>query len=353
MIVRLLVLLLVTLSSTRIEARAFKSIPRPIIDTENISISPGLEFTIEGQGFIENYPQAHIVKLTQGKRNYKAKVISSTVNSLTIKAPEDLSYGNYNIAIKIKTRLLRSKATKKDNLILLRPEAPPALSFSYNVINKASELDTAISSKSFQGYTLTPHILNDETKLGPNQITASYTINGWQSLESISTSFYYFPEEEMRSALMLESESPLKTLALTRDKEFSFDVSSITEQETEDLSKHFYLSTPSYPKYLEYIISLSPVYIEKLHVKAEEYAVLKNRSSEDFLLENCTLSDSLKTRYEFESKDTIPAKQSIKLEANLGLNDSSPDSLSIDCNEEEIDKFSYQGLDAEGFGIRE
>lgn len=353
MIVRVLVLALVLLSNLSTKAKIYKRVPSPIIHSDSVLISPGTEFTISGTGFIENYPQAHKVRVQNGKKSYKVKVVSSTVDSLSLKAPKDLSYGDYNIRIKIKTRLLRSKASKKQKLIRIRPEAPSALNFKYNVIKDQTELSEIALNTEFQGHSLDFHLNKDLLELGPNQITSTYTTNGWVSLESPSSQLYYFPEEEMLSSLMLESEAPLKTLALTKNKGLSFDVSNITKNEVEDLSKHFYLSTPSFPKYLEHIINLSPVYIEKLHVKAEEYAVLKNRSSQDFLLENCSLSDSLRVRHEFDASEKIPAKQSIKLEANLGLNDSSPDSLSIDCAEEEIDKFNYKGLDAEGFGIRD
>ena len=349
MIARILVLILILQGSTGVKARSFKRIPRPQINTERVLVAPNSSFTIEGQGFIENYPQAHRIKLKQGKRRYKAKAISSSANSLRIQTPKNLSYGDYNIEIKIKTRLLRSKAKKKAKLLAVRPKAPPPLRFKHNVINETAELDLAILNRSFNGLPLVSH---GQLELGPNQITSTYMRDGWESLESEASSIYYFPKEDMKEALMLESEQPLKTLALTKEQ-ISYDVSSITKHETQDLSKHFYLSTPNYPKYLEHIVNLSPVYIEMLHVKAEEYAVLRNRSSEDFLLENCSLSDSIRTRYEFTALESIPAKQSIKLEANLGLNDSSPDSLTLACQDEEIDSFNYKGLDAEGFGVQE
>lgn len=353
MIARILILLLIVLTNLKLEAKSFKRIPRPIIQTDNIFVSPGAEFIIQGQGFIENYPKAHKARLKKGKKSYKVKVISSSANSLSLKAPKNLGYGDYDIRVRIKTRLLRSKASKRQGTIKLRPKAPPAPSFSHQVIKDTSELENNISEQQFLGHKLDIKLNETDLRLGPNKISSTYTINGWTSLESATSLLYYFPESEMRSSLSLESEAPLKALALTKDRESSFDVSSITHNELEDLSKHFFLSTPSFPKYLEHIVNLSPIYIEKLHVKADEYAVLKNRSSEDFLLENCSLSDSIRQRYEFEAHEKIPAKQSIKVEANLGLNDSSPDSLSIACNDEEIDIFNYKGLDAAGYGIRD
>lgn len=349
MILRLFLLLIFT--NQTLSARTFKRIPQPILENSELKFAPGQVFKLHGSGFIKGYPQAHKIKLRQKKEKYNAKVLNAQSNNLTILSPEDIEYGDYDLELKIKTRFLRSKKSRFMEALKLRPPAPPKPELEYKVIQSAKELEKLKLRSQFQNNELKLKIKELET--GPNLIRSYYTVNGWDSLESEANKLYYFPEKEMKTSLEIESQSPLKTLALTKDLKKKFNVSDITQIKENDLSKHFYLSTPDLPKYLEYIIQLSPVFIEKLHVKAAEYAILRNRSSESFLLENCHLYDSIKKRYSFSSDDLIPAKEFIKLEANLGLNDSSPDSMSLECNEETIDSFHYTKLDFEGFAIRE
>jgi hypothetical protein len=327
-----------------------KLIPRPKLETDSISLAPNQNFSIQGSGFILNYPQAHKVFLKQGKKKYRVAVLSSTATRLDLKTPVRIAYGDYELGLRLRTRLLKSKVTKLTNPLRLRPAAPPRPVFSHSLIKNHQEFAQVNSQLRYKNHDLV--FSNENLELGLNEIRTSYYLDGWESLASEPSYIYYLPAEELESSLLLESEDPLKTFAIAPRHDMSFDLSAFTKSRYEDLSKSFYVSTPSDERYLEYRIELKPVYIERIHVTAPEYGVIVNRSTEDFPLEGCSLSDAVRARYFFKPDETLAAKSSITIEANLGLNDTTPDHLSLDCAEEQIDIFKYLKHDVDGYGIR-
>jgi len=364
-----------------------RKIPAPQIEiVQNPENTQDGIVIIEGLGFIKNYPSAHKVflkkvdvdmgseasKKQKGKRKnklkniYKVDVLKVEEDSLTIRIPQEIPYGDYELYIKLKTKFFKSKLNKSPNGILIRPPAPSKPSLSHQVIDSLDELETINLAQFFEEHPLKIK-LPDQMQIGKNSLQTFYIEDGFESLLSEASGFYFLPQEMMQSELEIESESPLIASAIAHAPvEESIDVSPITNVEIRELSKHFYLTTPRFPRYLEHVITLIPVFIERIHVKKEEFAILTNRSSNDFSLQGCNLSDSIKERHHLEDNEVLAAKSSLQVNANLGLNDTTPDSLSLLCpnqngtvgetedteNLKLIDKFSYSKVDEDGFGVR-
>lgn len=342
-----IILLVCLLAINTVSAKGFKLIPKPIITTINkTETSPNSIVELRGQGFIKNMPSAHQVILVSSKEKIKVNVIQSNGDLLRILIPEYINFGDYDIYVKIKTKLLRSKKSKINEKLKLRPIAPTKPQLKYLTIKHQSEFEEILDKEANLYYQTT-----NDLKIGENQIQSYYYQNGFQSILSDTSPFFYLPEIAVENQLEIKSESPIQSFAIARFLETKYDVSLATSQEQNELSRHYYLKTPSQERYLEYSIELSPVFIDKLHVAEPEYVILQNRSSNDFDLLDCSLSDSIRERYRFD-KQNIKAKSELKLEANLGLNDTSPDYLELKCAEKIVDNFSYESIDTGGFGKR-
>lgn len=339
-------------------AKKINLIPSPIIYSIIIDkTSPGLIATLNGQGFITNMPEAHIVYLSKEDSRIKVQALSSSENNLSFQIPAEIEFGDYDISVQIKTRLLKSRISNCPNKLFLRPKAPNNPDLKYNVISKSNEYKNLVTNLVFQGKTL-DYALDNDIRIGLNNLRTFYTQNGYESIRSNAASFYYLPEEDFENELEVASELPLKSFAVSKfglsedGNRENFDVSKVTNKEIQDLSKHFYLKTPSREKYLERIIKLNPLFIEKVHATEEEFAVITNRSSSIYQLNGCTLADDIKIRFSFGKKDNITAKSSLTVSQNLGLNNTGSDSLTLSCKDIVIDKFSYEKLDANGMAIR-
>ncbi len=353
-----LLLLVLVLSSITVQARRRHLIPAPVIDSINAAqMSPGTIVTVQGHGFIKAWPEAHQVWLIDSTMHaIRVKVIAVTATELQILIPSDIALGDYDLLVKIQTRLLASNKSQASQRLLVRPRAPSSPKLNYEVIADLSEFNELLSETSFQGHELF-YELDDDIKIGANQVRAYYTQDSYRSIKSEPVSFQYLPKADFENQLNIESESPLKSFAVSKNdlledgSRISFDVSPITKKETEDLSKRFYLRTPLEPRYLERTIELKPLFIEAIHVLEPEAAILRNRSNVDMGFSKCSLSDSLKEYFKFTT-EKILAHNSITINKNLGLNNTTPDSLIFTCNGEILDQFDYEKVDAAGLGIR-
>ncbi|MDA0771327.1 MAG: hypothetical protein O3C63_00110 [Cyanobacteria bacterium] len=328
-------------------ARRIKGIPSPVINQIDKPLSsPNTIIELQGQGFIKGMPNAHKVILTNNEQKIKAQVIKANGDMLRLQIPPELSYGDFDIYVQIKTRLLKSKRSKSSEPLLLRPVAPAKPDLNYQTIQHQSELDYIYNNDNELDYELL-----DEIKIGENKIQSFYYQDGFQSIKSEPSNFYYLPELAIENQLEINSELPIESFAVNKFLGTKYDVSPVTNTELNELSRHYYLKTPSRERYLEYSIELSPVFIEQIHVTEPEYALIKNRSSTDFDLSNCNFADSIRDRYQF-TNETIPAKSQLRIETNLGLNDTGADQLKLKCSEISIDQFAYDKLDEAGFGIK-
>lgn len=320
-----------------------RRLAKPVLTSiEPEFISAGQEFQIKGSGFIKNHPRAHKVLIKRGRKKYKAKVLAATENALTLIAPRNLAYGDYDLRIRLRTRYLKSKSTFTQ--FHMRPVAPASPELRFKVISDEMELASLLTDD-------LEYELTKEIEAGRNELRTYYYEDGYKSQLSKAASFYYLPSFEFEDQLSIESTQPLKIKARSM-KAYSIDVSDVTIQETKYLSQHYYLQTPFYQRYLERVIELKPVIISKLKVKSPEAIVLINRGDQNFPLENCLLNDSITKRYEFADTDFIPVRSQYQLDSNLGLNDSGGDSMTLECGGKEIDSFHYDKLDEEGFAIK-
>lgn len=356
---------------------------------KNNKLSPGNIVELEGSGFLDSFASAHKVFLkaittnNQSKRSQpnnqkrnsskkpptksgkrkkiKTEVIEVSSSSLKLKVPEDLSLGDYELYIKLKTKFHKSRIQKVSELIQIRPKAASKPELLYDVIDSIEQIDSLISQDTDQRLLLRT---TEDLTTGLNQVQAYYIQDGYESIASEPASFFYIPKDQFQKELELKSESPISAFAMHINNE-SIDVSRITHNESQDLIKDYFLISPSNPKYLLHRKTLKPVFIESLHVRSPEFAVIQNRSSNSFTLKGCYLKDNVKIRQNFEEDLFINAKSSYQVNETLGLNDSSGDSLSLYCPKanqdnpaedaefELIDKYSYTELDEDGFAIRE
>ncbi len=356
-IILLLFLILVS-SVVMVQARKRHPIPDPIVNGfDATQISPGNIVAVRGQGFIKGWPEAHQVWLIDSDLNYiRVRVLAATATELQILIPNDIALGDYDLSVKIQTKLLASRKSQAPQPLLIRPVAPASPKLNYDVIAELHEFDELLTETASQGHELF-YELDDDIKIGINQVRAYYTQDSYRSIKSEPVSFHYLPKSDFENQLNIESESPLKSFAISKSdllengSRISYDVSPITQKETEDLSKSFYLHTPLEPRYLERTIKLKPLFIEAIHVLEPEAAIIRNRSNKDLGFSKCSLSDSLKEYFKFTTEKVL-AHSSITINKNLGLNNTTPDSLIFTCNGEILDQFDYDKVDAAGLGIR-
>lgn len=343
---------------------AKKNIPAPILNTDqNFELSQGSILTLSGTGFITNYPEAHKVFITDfTKKKPKQtflEVITANTNNLKILIPENINLGDYDLSLKLASKLLKSKTISPFEKLKIRPKAAPAVQLDYVVISNDQELDSVLANSYEQGLELTKAV-NGNLQSGINFLYQIYYRDGFESAKSPYTKFYFLPETEFENELKVSSENPLTSFAVEKNSYLTnpeVDVSDITNTEIFELSKHFFLKSQTNPRYLEHIIKLQAVFIDRVHALEDEFAIFKNRSSKDFPLKGCTLSDSIQVRYRFLDKDSITAHNGLTLTNNLGLNNTGSDLLRLQCPGESnsatiLDEFKYEKIDADGFAIR-
>lgn len=315
----LAVLLLLALNP--VKARKF---PSPQITAiEPTLTSQGSLVSIKGSGFIKNLPQAHKVLAKQGKKKIKLNVLSSNASTLIVETPQAINFGDYQIAVKIKTKLLRSKASKAFQQLQIRPKAPAKPSLKFQVIKEQNELEEIFENTDYlHSYSV--------LKTGENLVKNYYYQNGFKSIESAASVFYYLPETELEQELELKQESPLDTYAKEVLSDKKYNISKFTKTQKHNLEKSFFVETPHSERYLEYKVQLKPVIISEIHAKEPEAITLLNQGQENFNLKTCKVYDSIKLRHHFEEDLIIKAKESFVLEKNLGINDTG-DEMKLEC----------------------
>lgn len=335
-------------------------LPKPNVDTEkNIEISPNSSLDLSGNGFIKNFPEIHKIFLTKSgspKKRYRLKVLEAQENKLKLLIPENMAFGDYDLRLRLKSRKLKSPIFKALNLFKLKPKAPLKPNLSEIFLNKSDDLNLIFDLNNPDNILVFPEIL----EIGKNEIRAFYidSFSKHESLLSQPAELYYLPENSLEPSLEVVSTSPLETYAKVKNSDLKIDLSDFTEIEFLELKSSYFIITPWNPRFLEYSEELSPIFISEIKVTEEERAIIKNRSSSLFSLEGCYLSDSLKIRYEFKESDFINPNSEILIQANLGLNDSTPDLLSISCLNEKtddfqiLDIFNYEKFDENGLGIK-
>ncbi len=353
----LLLLIVILCNSVSAQPRKRRPIPSPVITSTNLTeLSPGMLLTVFGHGFIKGFPSAHQIYLINGRKRIKVQALTSTATELQFVVPQDTSLGDYDLEVKIQTRLLYSEKASSSQSLHIRPKAPLAPKLNYQAINASHELEQMFSEKTFQGQDLYYEFI-DDLKLGLNELRTYYVKDGYESVRSEPVSFYYLPALDVEDQLQVESETPLKSFAIAKfnmtnnGTRMNYDVSTITNKDAHDLLKSFYLRTPTQARYLERTIKLKPIFVEAIHVLEPESATLRNRSAVDQSLTKCSLADSLKEYHKFTA-EIIPARSSLTINKNLGLNNTTADSLIFSCNGEVMDQFDYEKLDAAGMGIR-
>lgn len=377
---------------------------RRIIPTPNIDLILDQENTkggiikVRGTGFIKNYPDAHKIVIRKiGTENvtkdnliknnlFRLKVVSVNGSELSAQIPPNIEYGDYQLFLRLKTRFLQSELNRADDTVLIRPPAPPKPELSFSVIDSLDQIKDLQIPSTYNGIVLNNIVNSLKSNLGDglenvrennasivigrNTVQTFYIEEGFFSLLSEVNYFYYLPAGDFESELQIESESPLLVYALKKiavpnsfinslniqdledENDNKINVSEPTQYEYKDLTKYFYLVTPKFSRYLQRSITLSPVFIESVHVTGDEFAILTNRSNTVFQLQNCFLSDSTKDRYHFGLNEIITAHSSLRISANLGLNDTGGDSLSLTCGGNIVDKLNYTDVDVNGFGIK-
>lgn len=324
-----------------------KKIPAPKISTPEIYASPGSTINIQGQGFIKNFPQGHILRFSSPENNlsFRGRIISSSSNLLTLEAPLGIGFGDYSSRIRLKSRYLKSDLSAESVTLKLRPPAPQKPQQIFQVASDPLEIPEL-----FKNLNQLEINQADNLKPGINTLKFSYRVNGFLSLPSETLSFFYLPRESTKPELEIASTLPLRSYALNTS-EPKQDVSDITQIQIDSpLVSHYYLSSPRNPNYLLTTISLKPVYISAVKATTPEYVLIKNRDTKNYDLSTCTLADDLKVRYVFGNNFILKAGDEFRIEGILSLNDDG-DTVTVTCPKLLIDKFAYKNIDSLGFGI--
>ncbi len=384
-------------------ARNNRRIPAPQITSSTEILAPGDKLSIRGSGFINNYPQGHIIYLKNDRGLiYKLVAQYSNATELITTVPDSIPYGDYQIGLILKTRYLKSQTATSLEPSKLRPRATSIAVPSFSVFKNLNELDNILSSEDNNGHELI-YAFDNDLLVGVNKLRAYYYDASYLSIASPAIDIVLILENLIANKLELngsqtlvrrinhqdlELELPSKIYrdinntqlksARLLNRDSLIDVSAYTHKTNGDYSEELYLSTPSSPKYLSVKAFSSPVKISQIHVKSPESALLYNQSSRIFPLAGCSLSDNVTTRHNFFEPSSIAAGDPFLYTGDLGLNDTGGDSLSLDClcshpllveaakaalneafimpscssNKMRLDNFSYETLDASGFGLR-
>lgn len=339
------ILLILTFGLSAAVAK-LRKIPAPTINLEGEKLSSkGSVITLEGRGFIKDFNNAHkvLLKKKAKKKKFRLKTISSSPEKIEIQIPDNISYGDYDLYIFLKTKFFKSKKQRIKSYIKLRPKAPKKPKLKFQVIKNKNELADLIEQDQEHELILN---LENELKTGKNSLSSFYYEDGYKSLLSETVDIFFLEADKVNPNLKISSESPLQSFA--RAQETEFDVTRVTHKNIQGLTKTYHLQTPSDDLYLATHLELSPLYIKEAHVKTPEYLVLKNRDSKGFDLSQCEIHDEISSRYQFEDYSTIEANKEFKIEGKLSLNDSG-DTIQIVCADKVIDELSYTKADAEGF----
>ena len=326
-----------------------RKIPAPVIDThEDYFLAAGSIIKLKGKGFIKDFTKAHKIILKKGssKKKIKIEALSSSQEELELVIPENITLGDYDLYIFLKTKFFKSKKQRIRKFIKVRPKAPEKPQLKFQVIKTKDELIDIIDQNQEHELVLN---LEEELEPGKNTLTSFYYQDGYRSLASAPIEFYFLEESKLDNKLEISSELPLESYARFKSQE-KLEVSAITQQTQSGLKKIYHLKTPSDNLYLATQIQLSPIYIKEAHVKTPEYLIIKNRDDKVFDLTNCQIKDEITTRYNFEDFETLPAQTELKIEGKLSLNDTG-DVISIICDDKIIDSLEYTKADAAGFAL--
>ncbi len=373
-------------------------------------LAPGDTLHLYGSGFINNYPQGHIIYLRdQDQKISKIQAFYSNASELVARIPNNLSYGDYQIAVKLQTKWLESRVNKATKPTYIRPKAPLVTNNESYVYKNLEELNSELSNTDNAGHALVYQLLNP-LSVGENKLNAHYYDNNYLSLASAEITVMILPETAINPVLELEStkvmvrrklspnslELKLPTKIFSYEEELKnnaserlsrlnlsnapllIDVSAYSHNSNGDYSQEIYLDSPTNPHYLSTKAFKSPIKIQKIHVKSPESLLLYNHSSKTFPLASCGLSDNIMTRHTFFEPSSIAAGDPFLYTGDLGLNDTGGDSLSLDCpcnhpiiqeasivsqeqgftmpvctnNKMRLDSFSYESLDLNGYAMQ-
>jgi len=386
----------------KLPANDRRTIPAPQISSSTELVAPGSELKINGSGFINNYPQGHIIYLKNERQVYKLAANYSNATELIATIPESLPYGDYQLAVRLRTRYLKSRIATSLSAARLRPKAPSIIEPSYKTYKNLAELNNILSATDNNGRELI-YSFESELQAGSNKLRAYYYDSGYLSLASDAIEIVLLPEQLISTKLELNGSQVLarrinnQNLELELPHKLYSDINNLNSKSTRlinqdslidvspyilrangDYSEELYLSTPSSAKYLSIKAFSSPIKISQIHVKSPESALLYNHSSKIFPLAGCSLSDNVTTRHNFFEPSSIAAGDPFLYTGDLGLNDTGGDALSLDCpcshrslveastvaqregfampactaNKMRLYSFSYEALDANGFAIR-
>lgn len=331
-----------------VNAIRFPKLPAPKITSQEIYTSPNTLVNIEGQGFIKNLPQVHMLRFTNTQNNssFRGRIISSSPSTLILQTPSRVSFGDYVGKIRLKSRYLQSDFSAETISLKLRPPAPQIPKQNFQVASSLEEIP-----KLFENQNGLEIVSSGDLKPGLNTVQFKYTVNGFTSLASNGINFFYLPSHITKPRLEIASREPLRAYGLDSNG-FKYDVSSITQTQIETpLISHYFLISPSINHYLMTSINLEPITISAVKATTPEYVIIKNIDNKNYNLSECTLADDLKSRYLFTKDFILQAGSEFKIEGVLSLNDDG-DSVTITCPNLTIEKFNYKNLDNLGFGIR-
>ncbi len=397
----ILVLSLVILTTLQAHAAYRREIPAPVINSITTLIAQGDTLSIKGTGFINNYPQGHIIYL-RNERKIKLEPFYSNASELKAYIPTNLSYGDYLIGVKLRTKWLESRINSSTEKTKIRPIAPTVNLSNDYVYKNLDELN--LPEQDSDGHQLIYQLLNP-LSVGANKLSAHYYEDGYLSMPSTELSIMLLPEAAINPELELdgskimvrrklspsslelslpnqiinhEPDTGTKVLLSLSAAPILIDVSNYSHSNNSDFSQEIYLNSPTKPHYLSKKAFKSPIKIQQIHVKSPESVLLYNQSSKIFPLASCGLSDNIMTRHNFFEPSSITAGDPFLYTGDLGLNDTGGDSLSLDCpcshpiliqasatakeqgftmpdcvsNKMRLDSFSYESLDAGGYGIK-
>lgn len=314
-----------------LEVFAFRKIQLPSISPLGLYASPGEDLVVFGDRFPRTNLKSYRVYLLNQSQRIRLQILALSSNFIKLKIPRSLSYGTYDLSLKIESRYFRSKRLVLKDFLKVAPEAPPKPVLLFDIINDLSQLDSILKDNMFHGHILS---FNREIKPGLNQLQVFYEDELVGSLLSEPVPLYYAP----RDVSSLEIRSGRAILKIAQEE---ITVDSIVRFQQIGLQQFYYLISPDDERYLLKSVELSPVFFSNVVISGEESVTITNRSSRNFSLANCILKDDLKVRHSFLSSDLIEIAGSITITKSLGLNDIGPDSISLICSDVLIDKYSY------------
>lgn len=334
--------------------------------------SQGDTLTILGKGFIPDYPSIYQVVLENDLETYRLDIEEAKLDKISMLIPSKLPYGDYRLSIKLKSNYLRSKKYSFDKKIKIRPQAL-LLGFKINEVFLSkfdlqkylnSSLEEVLRARSLLEEDLIFYIDDKPFDFemmnlaeGKNLLSISYKHQGFRSINSEPLVVMFLSEQLYSPEIEILSLNPLEANIYRLDTETKLSVNDYVA--SAHAGSYVYLKAFSGKEIFKTERDLKKILITELKVTGDEYAVLKNNSSDFFNFDNCSLADTLKLRYEFPAELELAPGSILKVKENLGLNNSSADKLQIICEyggeEPEFvieDVFSYDEVDESGFAIK-